>query len=96
MGIFKMSTEAVHAAGVKINEEANAFDTNLKEIKKIVDTIVSSEYCSPEARDIANEIASKQQAFNNMRQTLENYGNMGIVASNITEQTSDDISSMIN
>ncbi len=95
MGAFKMRTDVVHSKGVNIGEQADEFGYNLRRIEEIVNGIVSSSFTSPEAKDIAAEVNRHAPALKSMLQTLERYGEFAIYASNLTEQTSDDISGMI-
>ena len=95
MEAFKMRTDVVHSKGVNINGQADEFEYNLRRIEEIVNGIVNSAFTSPEAKDIAAEVNRHEPALKSMLQTLRRYGEFAVYASNLTEQTSDDISGMI-
>lgn len=91
MGLFSISPVALTASGKKLLENAESFNTNGNNIFKAVDEMVRSDYISPDARAIANEINSYKDDIAHMRNTLARYGQFCITSSSKMEATQDEI-----
>ena len=95
MGVFSISPVELSASGKKLLENAESFKTNSENIFKTVDEMVHSDYISPEAMAIANQIYSYSEDLTRMCKTIARYGQFCITSSGKIEATQDDIISRI-
>lgn len=91
MGVFSISPVELSASGKKLLENAESFKTNSENIFKNVDEMVHSDYISPEAMAIANQIYSYSEDLTRMCKTIARYGQFCITSSGKIETTQDDI-----
>ncbi len=91
MGVFSISPVELSASGKKLLENAESFKTNSENIFKTVDEMVHSDYISPEAMAIANQIYSYSEDLTRMCKTIARYGQFCITSSGKIETTQDDI-----
>lgn len=91
MGVFSISPVALTASGKKLLENAESFKNNSDNIFKTVDEMIHSDYISPEAMAIANQIYSYSDDLTRMCNTISRYGQFCITSSGKIETTQDDI-----
>ena len=91
MGVFSISPVELTASGKKLLENAESFKTNSDNIFKTVDEMVQSDYISPEAMAIANQIYSYKDDLARMCSTINRYGSFCITSSGKIEITQDEI-----
>ena len=95
MGQFRIDTGRVRTSAAKIRNNADEFDRCIKRIDQIVNGIVSSQFTSPGANELGNEVKAHKPAMEEMQKTLENYGGYGTYVSKLAEQTDEDIAGMV-
>lgn len=93
--MFGAKTQLLNDKGREIKEKASEFDNNSKKIFEVVNEMVVSDYSSPEAVAIANEIRSYQDDLIQMRNAMSGYGDFCINASNLVINNQNDIMSRI-
>lgn len=91
MGVFSISPVELTASGKKLLENSETFKTNSENIFKTVDEMIHSDYISPEAMAIANQIYSYSDDLERMCKTIGRYGQFCITSSSKIEATQDDI-----
>lgn len=96
MGVFSISPVELTASGKKLLDNAETFKTNSENIFKTVDEMIHSDYISPEAMAIANQIYSYSDDLTRMCQTIARYGKFCITSSSKIEATQDDIISRVH
>ena len=96
MGVFSISPVELTASGKKLLDNAVTFKTNSENIFKTVDEMIHSDYISPEAMAIANQIYSYSDDLTRMCQTIARYGKFCITSSSKIEATQDDIISRVH
>ena len=82
MGRFVANPQILKAKGDEILNQAQQFAQNVEKIYKTVEEMVSSDYLSPEAKAIADEIRSYRDDLNAMTRKIDDYGKFCINASN--------------
>ena len=95
MGTFGMNTGEVHKLGVAVTDNAQDFGTNNKKIYDIVTSLVHSHFTSPEAIALEQKLESFKPMLNEMQAALNAQGEHGMTSARKTEQTSDELSSMV-
>lgn len=91
MGVFSISPYELAASGKKLSDNAESFATNSENIFKAVDEMIHSDYISPEAMAIANQIYSYSEDLKRMCNTISRYGKFCVTASGKTLQNQEDI-----
>ena len=91
MGVFSISPYELAASGKKQSDNAESFATNSENIFKAVDEMIHSDYISPEAMAIANQIYSYSEDLKRMCNTISRYGKFCVTASGKTLQNQEDI-----
>ena len=91
MGVFSISPYELAASGKKLSDNAESFATNSENIFKAVDEMIHSDYISPEAMAIANQIYSYSEDLKRMCSTIDRYGKFCVTASGKTLQNQEDI-----
>lgn len=82
MGRFVADPQMLKIKGEEIENQAQQFAQNVEKIYKTVEEMVNSDYLSPEARAIANEIQSYRDDLNAMTRKISNYATFCKNASN--------------
>ncbi len=95
MGTFGMNTGEVHKRGVAVTDNAQDFGTNNKKIYDIVTSLVHSHFSGPEAHLLHEKLEGFKPMLNEMQNALNAQGEHGMNAARKTEQTSDELSSMV-
>lgn len=74
MGRFVANPQILRIKGESLENQAQQFAVNVEKIYKTVEEMISSDYLSPEAVAIANEIKSYREDLNAMTRKISNYG----------------------
>ena len=82
MGKFVADPVIIGIKGNEIENQAQQFAQNIEKIYSTVEEMVNSDYLSPEARAIAEEIKSYREDLNAMTRKIGNYGTFCKNASN--------------
>lgn len=73
-GSFVASPEGIQNAGSKIMSIAEEFNTNMNKLYATIEQMVNSDYLSPEAYVLANEIKEYKPKLINIRNIMASYG----------------------
>ena len=95
MGRFVASPEVLHASGQKMLGQSEQFAQNNQKIYQTVQKMVNTNYVSPEAKAIANEIFSYKEDLDKMTRTISHYGSFCVNASSKVIQNQENIISGI-
>ena len=87
--------EMLIAKGNELAEQSQEFSRNAKKIFDTVNEMITSNYSSPEAVAIANEIKSYQDDLENMQRAINNYGEFCKIAGTKVVRNQEDIISSI-
>lgn len=82
MGRFVANPQILGSKGNEIENQAQQFAQNVEKIYSTVEEMVNSDYLSPEAKAIADEIKSYREDLNAMTRKISNYGTFCKNASN--------------
>ncbi len=74
MGLFYANPAELRAKGAQMVEHSQAFADNVKKIYATVEEMVHSNYTSPDAIALANEIERHHADMNRMAQIIGEYG----------------------
>ena len=72
--MFGAKPELLMTKGNELLEQSQEFKRNSEKIFETVNEMITSNYSSPEAIAIANEIRSYQNDIENMERAISNYG----------------------
>ena len=72
--VFGAKPELLMKRGDNLIEQAEKFSDNAKKIFATVDEMITSNYNSPEAEAIANEIKGYQDELEAMQKEIDKYG----------------------
>lgn len=81
MGKFGANPEVLRTKGNEVLEESKSFGQNVEKVYQTVNEMINSDYLSPEAVAMANEIQSYRDDLNKMTKIIEDYGQFCINAS---------------
>ena len=95
MGKFIANPDVLRAKGTELISQADLFAQNVKTIYETVNKMVNTDYLSPEAKAIANEMESYKDDLNRMTKTISEYGKFCLEASNKVLTNQDNIISGI-
>lgn len=93
--MFGAKPEMLIAKGNELAEQSQEFSRNAKKIFDTVNEMITSNYSSPEAVAIANEIKSYQDDLENMQRAINNYGEFCKIAGTKVVRNQEDIISSI-
>ena len=82
MGRFVADPQILRIKGEEVENQAQQFAQNVEKIYSTVEEMVNSDYLSPEAKAIADEIKSYREDLNAMTRKISNYGTFCKNASN--------------
>lgn len=91
MGRFVASPEVLDANGQRMIGQSEEFARNVDNIYQTVQKMVNSNYVSPEAKAIANEIYSYREDLDRMTRTIGYYGDFCRKASSKVIQNQENI-----
>lgn len=74
MGKFGANPEIIRAKGNEVLEESRRFAQNVDKVYQTVNEMINSDYLSPEALAMANEIQSYKDDLVKMTRIIEQYG----------------------
>lgn len=74
MGKFGANPDVIRTKGNEIVEESRRFKENVEKVYQTVNEMIQSDYLSPEAVAMANEIQSYRDDLNKMTRIIEDYG----------------------
>ena len=74
MGRFVANPQILRIKGEDLENQAQQFAVNVEKIYKTVEEMINSDYLSPEAKAIADEIRSYRDDLNAMTRKIANYG----------------------
>ena len=74
MSKFIANPQILRVKGDEIESKAQQFSQNVEKIYSTVEEMVNSDYLSPEAKAIADEIKSYREDLNAMTRKIGNYG----------------------
>lgn len=92
---FVASPEILRAKGQELVSQSELFANNVTKIFESVNKMVNTDYLSPEAKAIANDINSYKNDLDIMTNTIRQYGNFCINAGNRVINNQEDIISGI-
>ena len=95
MSTFGAKPEILIAKGNELAEKSREFRENGKKIFDTVEEMITSNYSSPEAVAIANEIRSYQDDLENMQMAITNYSEFCKIAGNKVVRNQENIISSI-
>ena len=95
MGRFVANPDILRAKGTELVSQADLFAQNVNKIYENVHKMVNTDYLSPEAKAIANEIESYKDDLNRMAKVISDYGKFCLDASNKVLTNQDNIISGI-
>ncbi len=95
MGRFVANPDVLRAKGTELISQADLFAQNVNTIYENVHKMVNTDYLSPEAKAIANEIETYKDDFNKMAKVISDYGKFCLDASNKVLTNQDNIISGI-
>lgn len=93
---FVASPEVLRAKGQELVNQSELFANNVAKIYESVNKMVNTDYLSPEAKAIANDINSYKNDLDIMTNTIRQYGNFCLNASNKVINNQEGIISGIN
>lgn len=74
MSVFKANPEELRAKGSQMIDYASQFETNVRKIYSTIQEMIHSNYTSPDAIALANEIEKHHNDMNRMAKIIDNYG----------------------
>ena len=95
MGRFVANPDVLRAKGTELISHSDLFAQNVNKIYENVHKMVNTDYLSPEAKAIANDIESYKDDLNKMTRIIGEYGKFCMDASNKVLTNQDDIISGI-
>lgn len=93
---FVASPDVLRTKGQELVNQAELFANNVAKIYESVNKMVNTDYLSPEAKAIANDINSYKNDLDIMTNTIRQYGNFCLNASNKVINNQEGIISGIN
>lgn len=93
---FVASPEVLRAKGQELVSQSELFNDNVIKIYESVNKMVNTDYLSPEARAIANDINSYKADLDLMTKTIKEYGAFCMSAGNKVMDNQYNITSGIN
>ena len=82
MGRFVANPQMLKIKGQEIENQSQQFAQNVEKIYSTVEEMIRSDYLSPEAKAIAEEIKSYRNDLNAMTRKIDDYGKFCLNASN--------------
>jgi len=95
MGRFVADPYTLIEKGKEIQKKAEEFRVNTTNIYNNIDEMISKDYLSPEAREIAKKIEEKRELLDEMANVIEQYGNFSMNAGNKVLKNQEDIISAV-
>ena len=77
MSQFIADPLTIDNSGKQIFSLAESFDANIKKMDTTINELVASDYVSPEAKAIAQELKNYRPQLENIRNVMAAYGNFG-------------------
>ena len=74
MSRFIANPQILRIKGEEVESQAQQFAQNVEKVYSTVEEMVNSDYLSPEAKAIAEEIRSYREDLNAMTRKIQNYG----------------------
>ena len=74
MSRFIANPQILRVKGEEVESQAQQFAQNVEKVYSTVEEMVNSDYLSPEAKAIADEIRSYREDLNAMTRKIQNYG----------------------
>lgn len=71
---FTADPATLDQEGGKITTIGEQFNDNVEKVYSTIDTMIESDYLSPEAKEIAERIKEKKQKLDEMTKTINQYG----------------------
>lgn len=93
--MFGAKPELLITKGNELEGQSREFGSNGKKIFDTVEEMITSNYSSPEAVAIANEIRSYQDDLESMQRAIANYGEFCKIAGNKVIRNQENIISSI-
>ncbi len=95
MSVFYANPAELRAKGAQMVEHAQAFADNVKKIYATIDEMVHSNYTSPDAIALANEIEKHHNDMNHMAQIIAEYGDfLSNFGSSVIKNQADNIANI--
>ena len=96
MGRFVADPPILIREGIGMNAISQAFHEDIEKVYTTLEDMISKDYLSPEAREIAEKIQNQRPDLENMAKVIEQYGGFSISAGNKVFDNQQNIISEIN
>ena len=93
MGLFVADPYVIEQKGIQILRLSESFTDNINKMDQTIDELVSSDYVSPEAKVLGNEIKRYRKSLEDIRNVMANYGNFGKQTGNAVLSNQADLAS---
>lgn len=92
MGTFVADPITLETKGNEIIGLAELFTTNMNTMYSTINEMTSTDYLSPEAKEMARKIGEYKQDLTNIRNVMANYGSFCVQSSTAVLNNQSDIS----
>ena len=96
MGKFVADPPVLIREGIGMNTISQSFTEDIEKVYTTLDDMISKDYLSPEALEIARKIQGQRQELDNMARVINQYGDFSIHAGNKVINNQENIISEIN